>query len=223
MYALQAKGLSGEGELPGSVADVAADCLVMIRSVQPEGPYQLLGWSFGGLVAHEVAVRLEDAGEEVGSLTLLDSFPKPGADRAGGRDVMEQRDFLAGMLDLAGYDPIAVADAAEDPERVAELLGRQGGVLAGLDAQRVSALHRVFENNARLAAAHVPGEFRGDALLFVATEGKADGAPDALAWRPHIAGEIARHPVAARHDDLTNAEPIAEIGRILAQRLREND
>ena len=222
VYALQARGLSAEADLPGSLADVAADCLAMIRSVQPEGPYHLLGWSFGGLVAHEVAVRLQDAGDEVGSLALLDSFPKPGADRVTGRDVMEQRDFLAGMLDLAGYDPIAVADAAEDPERVADLLGRHGGVFAGLDAERVKALHRVFENNARMAAAHLPGEFCGDALLFVATEGKPEGAPDAPAWRPHITGEIARHPVAARHDDLTKTEPIAEIGRILAQRLREN-
>ncbi|MGV9270182.1 non-ribosomal peptide synthetase, partial [Kitasatospora sp. NPDC003701] len=227
VYALQASGLTGGGALPGSVADVAAQCLAVIRSVRPAGPYHLLGWSFGGLVAHEVAVRLQDAGDEVGSLTLLDSFPRPGAGRATGRRageqrVLAQRDFLAGMLDLAGYDPVVVADADETPERVAELLSRQGGVLAGLDAERVRALHRVFENNARIAAAHVPGGFRGDALLFVATEGKADGAPDAPAWRPHITGGIARHPVAARHDDLTRTGPIAEIGRILAQRLREN-
>jgi thioesterase domain-containing protein len=198
---------------------VARDCLEAIRSVQPTGPYQLLGWSFGGLVAHEVAVRLQAAGEQVGSLTLLDSFPKPGAGRVPGAPVLEQRDFLAGMLDLAGYDPIAVADAAADPERVAELLARSGGVLAGLDAERVRTLHRVFENNARLAAGHTPGRFQGEATLFVATEGKAEGAPDAPAWQPYIGGGITRHPVAARHDDLTNAGPIAEIGRILARHL----
>ncbi|MFD0392004.1 phosphopantetheine-binding protein [Streptomyces nogalater] len=39
------------------------------------GPYRLLGWSFGGLVAQEMAVQLQDAGEEVELLMLLDAFP----------------------------------------------------------------------------------------------------------------------------------------------------
>jgi thioesterase domain-containing protein len=228
IYALQARGLSSTGdgtastELPESVGEVAEDCLAMIRSVQPEGPYHLLGWSFGGLVAHEVASRLQASGGEVALLTLLDSFPKPGADRATTQDVMAERDFLAGMLDLAGYDSVAVADAAADPERVAELLARHGGVFAGLDAERITMLHRIFENNARLAARHVPGAYEGDALLFTATEGKAADAPGPEAWGPHISGRIAAHPIAARHDDLTNTGPIAEIGLILAQRLRED-
>jgi thioesterase domain-containing protein len=136
---------------------------------------------------------------------------------------MAERDFLAGMLDLAGYDAVAVSDAAADPQRVADLLASQGGVLAGLDATRIRTLHRIFENNARLAAAHTPGAYRGDALLFVATEGKPADAPDETAWRPYISGLITSHPVAARHDDLTATGPIAEIGRVLARQLREQD
>ena len=44
-----------------------------IRRVQPTGPYCLLGYSFGGLVAHEVARQLQEEGEEIGTLIFLDT------------------------------------------------------------------------------------------------------------------------------------------------------
>lgn len=43
--------------------------------MQPRGPYLLGGWSFGGLVAWETARRLEERGEEVALLVLIDSRP----------------------------------------------------------------------------------------------------------------------------------------------------
>lgn len=66
----------------------AAAYVRLIKEVRPEGPYHLLGWSFGGLLAYEMAVRLRAAGDEVGVLTVLDSFPAPtrptsGTNRSG--------------------------------------------------------------------------------------------------------------------------------------------
>jgi thioesterase domain-containing protein len=54
---------------------MAADYVEQIRVVQPQGPYHLLGWSFGGLVAHEMAVRLRAEGQDVASLVVLDAAP----------------------------------------------------------------------------------------------------------------------------------------------------
>jgi len=58
-----------------SVPEVAAQALTRIREAQPHGPYSLLGYSFGGLVAYEVAARLRAAGEEVRFLGLVDVLP----------------------------------------------------------------------------------------------------------------------------------------------------
>jgi thioesterase domain-containing protein len=58
---------------------MAADYIRRIREVQPNGPYHLLGASFGGLVAHETAVRLQELGQPVAVLALLDSYPFPAA------------------------------------------------------------------------------------------------------------------------------------------------
>ena len=46
----------------------------MIRREQPSGPYRLLGYSFAGIVAYDVAQQLRDAGEEVRFLALVDAM-----------------------------------------------------------------------------------------------------------------------------------------------------
>ncbi|MET0492713.1 MAG: amino acid adenylation domain-containing protein [Actinoplanes sp.] len=66
-------GLQG-GPAP-SVDQVATGYLDRIRELQPTGPYRLLGWSFGGHVAHAVAVLLRQAGEEVALLAIMDAYP----------------------------------------------------------------------------------------------------------------------------------------------------
>ncbi|WP_369028524.1 thioesterase domain-containing protein, partial [Nocardia farcinica] len=54
--------------------DEFAECYIReIRTVQPEGPYHLLGWSFGGLIAHNMAAKLRAQGLEVGVVALLDA------------------------------------------------------------------------------------------------------------------------------------------------------
>lgn len=55
-----------------TVGEIAADHLMEIRNVQPHGPYYLGGFSFGGMVAFEVARQLIQEGEEIALLALFD-------------------------------------------------------------------------------------------------------------------------------------------------------
>ncbi|XP_049523884.1 LOW QUALITY PROTEIN: fatty acid synthase-like [Dermacentor silvarum] len=59
-----------------SIEEMATVYLQRIKEVQPKGPYNLVGYSFGATVAFEMALQLQSAGESVGSLTLLDGAPK---------------------------------------------------------------------------------------------------------------------------------------------------
>jgi len=72
-YALQSRGLEGDEEPFDRIGEMAAHYLVQLREVELQGPYQLAGWSFGGLVAYEMACRLRDEGEEVTALVLFDT------------------------------------------------------------------------------------------------------------------------------------------------------
>ncbi|WP_439031805.1 amino acid adenylation domain-containing protein [Gordonia terrae] len=60
-------------EMPRTVEDVAALHVEAIRRTQPKGPYRLVGWSVGGLLAHEIARQLVDQGARVAQLILLDA------------------------------------------------------------------------------------------------------------------------------------------------------
>ena len=77
IYGLQARNLTQRARRPRSIDEMAEDYLSFIRRIQPHGPYNLLGWSFGGLVAHVIATQLRSMGEEVALLALLDSYPVP--------------------------------------------------------------------------------------------------------------------------------------------------
>src|SRR5271170_1798475 len=75
LYALQASSIFEEGRLPASIPEMAAEYAEAIRRQQPSGPYCLLGWSFGGQVAYDVACRLQEESGRVVLLALLDSYP----------------------------------------------------------------------------------------------------------------------------------------------------
>src|SRR6185295_1833510 len=72
VYGLQARGIEGDLTPFDRIEEMAASYIEALRSVQREGPYTLGGWSFGGLVAFEMAQQLKEAGHEVALLALLD-------------------------------------------------------------------------------------------------------------------------------------------------------
>ncbi len=79
VFALEARGLA-DGQTPlESIEDLAKLYLAAIREAWPRGPYRLLGYSMGGKLAFEMARRLEQEGETVEPLILLDipALPRP--------------------------------------------------------------------------------------------------------------------------------------------------
>jgi acetoacetyl-CoA synthetase len=71
---LQAQGLDGELPAQARVHDIAANYIRQIRNVQPTGPYAVAGYSFGGLIALEIAQQFSSAGEQVDFLCLIDTY-----------------------------------------------------------------------------------------------------------------------------------------------------
>ena len=75
VYGFQAKGLDGLEKPLDRVEDMAQFYLDSLEELQPHGPFFLVGYSFGGLVALEMAQRLTARGEEIALLVLVDTYP----------------------------------------------------------------------------------------------------------------------------------------------------
>lgn len=73
VYGLQAQGLDGKQPALISVTDMAAKYIQEMRTVQPQGPYYIVGHSFGGKVAFEMAQQLRSQGDKVALLGIIDT------------------------------------------------------------------------------------------------------------------------------------------------------
>jgi thioesterase domain-containing protein len=132
IYILQAKGINPGERVSASIEEMAADYLSHIRRVHPEGPYRLLGWSFGGVLAHKMATMLQADGDKVDLLVLLDpgrpagGTRQPGAARAGATSVGVQagltQDRLAALESVMRNNERLVRNFAPDIYRGDALL-----------------------------------------------------------------------------------------------------
>jgi acetoacetyl-CoA synthetase len=75
IYGFQAQGIDGRGEPLSRIEDMADLYIEALIQIQACGPYLLIGYSFGGLVALEMAQRLSAQGRQIALLTLLDAYP----------------------------------------------------------------------------------------------------------------------------------------------------
>jgi nonribosomal peptide synthetase DhbF len=191
--------------VPDTVENVAAEYLSIIRRVQPTGPYNLLGWSFGGLVAHAIATQLQAQGEEVTLLALLDSYPF-------------NRETAARDRTEAAEKEVIFAGAVDNPLReTLETLHRDGFLRDALEERDHRAIMDAFEHNARIMRAFVPQRFCGDVLLFAACAGEIK--PPIDSWKPYVDGLIQVYPIDCTHDQMMEPLPAEEIGRVLAAEL----
>jgi enterobactin synthetase component F len=218
VYGLQARGLSGDPDvpLPATMEEMAAEYVDALRTVRPHGPYRLLGWSVGGVLAHTVAVRLQEAGEQVELLALLDAYP---SDQWRDAAIPAETDALTALLRMAGYDRTDELTR----EDVLATLHREGSALAGLPDRTLTAVVDIVVNNARLMRAHEHRRFEGDVLFFTAAAPRAEHWLTTDAWAPYLGGRLVNHDLDCLHPELTQPARLDEVCAVLAARLKELD
>ncbi|MEU4298932.1 non-ribosomal peptide synthase/polyketide synthase [Kitasatospora aureofaciens] len=215
VYAIQARGLGRPEPLPTSYEEMAGDYADQVQKIQPEGPYLLLGWSAGGLIAHALACELQSRGEPTALLAVLDAYPVKDV-KFEVAPVPTVRDVLVGVLDV---DPDELGDREITYAEVAEVLNRRGSALQGLSERQVEVIVDIMINNAKLAVDFVPGRYDGDLLLFNSTIDRAEDNAGSETWRPYVTGRIESHEITTRHDRMTQAGSLAQIGPIVAARI----
>ncbi|MBQ1099160.1 amino acid adenylation domain-containing protein [Streptomyces sp. b94] len=193
-YALQARGFNGTEPLAVSVEEMVDDYVARILEVQPEGPYHLIGWSYGGTVGHAVAEALDRRGHEVALMAILDSHP-------GGHGFTE---IHAGKK-LSDYR-----------EELEEFFGYY--INTDNQDELLDHMSRVLANDMSIMMKYESPVYRGDVLFFSAT--LKDEMYDHL-WRPYILGDIEVHDVRATHHEMNLPAPVADVFEVVNRKLAE--
>jgi amino acid adenylation domain-containing protein len=239
LYGLQSRGLEAGEEPDRGVEEMARRYLAEVERLRPAGPLRLLGWSFGGLVAYEMARRLRSRGREVAFLALVDT----GAPAGGGLDEAAFADDARWLADLGffieklwgkevglTYEELAAAGPAAALARFVARLQEVGFLPADAGEGPVRRLVEVYKANLRAAAGYAPDRgsrerYAGPLLLLRAAEGLGGGgeaaAPltrrddPAMGWHPLTAGEVVVETVPGDHLTVLAEPHVATVAALL--------
>jgi amino acid adenylation domain-containing protein len=222
VHALQSPAYTDAAWSPRSLAEVAEDYLPRLRAAQPDGPYLLLGRSFGGPLAYHLAVLLRRDGARVGLLAVLDAMPAPPAE-AGRRldaEVVEQETLRLLLRNLAPSHPVPGGRLVRGD--VFAAVRKANDVVADWSDGRLAVAVDACANHIRLAHAWRPPRYDGRVTLFSAAADPGGPATQdkVAAWR-RTAAQVEVHELACAHSDVLQPGPAAEIAAAIEQRARE--
>jgi acetoacetyl-CoA synthetase len=200
VYGIQSRGLDGLEEPLERIEDMAQFSLEAIREVQPQGPYLLVGFSLGGLLALEMAQRLRESGQEISLLALLDAYPHRSFLSLEQRTRLTTRQ--AGRRLSSAVRKFQFSGYAEDSE-----------LLKPLDGNPLSPVMKRVRESARTALIRYQPRFYKGRMKFVraaiATEFPDDPA---AVWSP-MAEKVEVDTVPGDHLGIitTHFEPLADV------------
>ena len=220
------KAFQAGGGTCHSLDTLAHAYVTELRREVGDGPVRLCGWSFGGLLAYEMARQLEADGVRVDLLAMLDTYPPREARGLESGAADDESAVLlraaAGLVGtLAEGDPANRAGEQEafvrlDPARQKAALRealRRHGLIGASEADFSEALVRVARH-ARAADAYEVRPIRSPIDLFVAH----DGEPGMLAawWGRWTSGGLRVHDVPGDHDAILRPPAVRDVAATLA-------
>jgi amino acid adenylation domain-containing protein len=235
LYALQAAGADADTEPLDTLPGLAASYVAAMRRVQPEGPYVVGGWSFGGFAAFEMARQLRAAGETVAKVVLLDTVALgPDTLRATYTDDALIGWFFHELLWLrrGGSAPIAaIPDGLSLDEKfrhVARFAVQQGVLpVEGIEGV-VRRLFRMYAAHWQAAVDYRPPQVDFDLTLLRAREPLPDVllsmhstagtqyTDPANGWRAMTTGHVEVVTVPGDHLTLMEDPNVAEVAHVVS-------
>jgi len=232
-YGLQPPGLDGKSRTPSSIEALAAHHKKELIKVQPQGPYFLAGHSFGGQVAFELARQLEQQGETVALLTILDTSA-PSADQEDMTATWDEIDWLWTMvevfeelseakLDLKKETVQSQTTLAQSYELVMQHL-KQGLFFAPTaESNQLKAIVDIYKANTHAQTHYQPqGPIKAPIVLFRAEEQFGDTPSvhsEDLDWSQYTEGEVIVKWVPGTHLTMLNAPHVKTLAAQLQTQL----
>jgi thioesterase domain-containing protein/acyl carrier protein len=207
--------LQDEEVEPRSIRDMAKNYADRIQGIYPTGPYKLLGWSFGGAVAHEIAIELQRRGYVIARLILLDAQPSIDSSVTEPDQPLGEQDILEEVLRFCGIH-IPELDEPLTYQRVEELIRERGAAEFSRYKDLLDFAVKNLNSNEALYRAHEPSVFEGDITIFSTVQNESDRSSSLLQrWRPYVTGDITEYPVDCTHQEILTTESVNMYGEQL--------
>jgi oxalate---CoA ligase len=247
VYGFISPGLDGVSKTPRTVGEAASLYIREIRELQPHGPYCLLGYCAGGVIAYEAACQLESGGEPVGFLGIID-IKSPGddptrplwykyrfiKDNAGGAmlhcDNFWRADVKGKIRTIARAPGFFVNKAMRltGEAKSYPILFTPQSAATGEYPEWIENCaepqRSVSKINTDAIKSYVPKPYGGNIVVFISSEQvrlrKLNGKYDvAYGWKKLTKGRVRRHIIEGDHGSIINPESSKSIAQVIRREI----
>jgi thioesterase domain-containing protein len=211
------------------IEKMAAYYLESLRAVQPAGPYLLGGWSFGGLIAYEMAVQLAERGEDVPLLFLLDTGTPEFIRELGAEDDTALLGILAREMSLPVSDEDLRPLAPEEQLRLVVAEMERARLVFDDSLAYLRRQLEIFKSRVRVMHAYQPRPYAGRIVFFSASETNLEADLMPMALNPTLdptrgfgklaVGSLELHTVSGTHNQLARGAGAAVLAEMLRSRI----
>lgn len=232
VYGLQSTLVNEKDEPLTKVEEMAADYIKAIQAIQPEGPYFLAGWSFGGLVAFEMATQLQRQGQKIARLFLIDVAVPLNSTVAELDDttlmaVIGTEISASARADFTGFlDTLQGMPTESQLPYILELAKQEKVLPAAFELKEFQNMVKVFKTNLLALYSYVPQVYSDQITLFRSSElltnytkffAETFSTPKepALGWDEFSLKPVEVHKVPGNHFTLLAEPQVQVLGDLL--------
>jgi thioesterase domain-containing protein/acyl carrier protein len=216
LYGLQARGIEHDEAPAATLKEMIQEYVDCILNVQPAGPYHLIGWSFGGRIAFEVACTLSELGHEVGEVILLDArVPVKGLNN---KTITEKLVFEAILSELDS--PVCSEGAVtESLSAFHAYLHSQNSPLGMLDVEVFKRVVKTSINNTLLGQEPIERKYSGKITYFSARRSTRYGETQSEQWRHYVTDPIQNVILDCLHDSIVQEPAVRDVGEYVVTKI----
>ncbi|HEY6226590.1 MAG TPA: amino acid adenylation domain-containing protein, partial [Verrucomicrobiae bacterium] len=228
-------GIRSPQEPFDKIEAMAAYYIRALKEVQPQGPYQLGGFCFGGIVAYEMARQLEAAGDQVSLLAILESGP-PNLDKL--RDHLPRsarfsiENVYENLRDFVSHPTREqLAMVKRKARKVREKFARRNGEAANQPPPALNELIdmskypkdyvKYAETHWKALESYIPGSYNGTIHLFRARKQPLRITDPSLGWNVVAPGHVKIEVIPGTHESMVTDPNVQILAKKIQETIRE--
>ena len=214
VYGLQSFGLNPENQPHTSIEQMASYYIQAIQTVQANGPYFLMGWSLGGIVAFEMAQQLSHQGEQIAFLASVDANPLFTTSELENNDAV----FMVWMLGESLEPCLEAIKQLEPQEKLIYVLeqARQKNLVSeDVDLTQIQHLLEINKLNIQSLGNYQPQSYLGSIIVIQASETNTDLAS---VWN-ELVEKVDAYMIPGNHYNLVTTPQVQRLAQILQKYL----